>query len=177
MNERIRRGCPNEPQISLGEGEPRPIAVFDRDGVLNVEKGYVHRLADFEWTPGAIEAIRNLKALGYWVVIATNQSGIGRELYAESDLLALSEWMLEQAPIDAIFYCPHHPDENCPARKPGTWMLEAAFTCFRGDRSRSFMIGDRSKDIEAADAFGIRSVLYKGGDLSEIVAQIVRPVA
>ncbi len=177
MNERIRRGCPGERQISLGEGRARPIAVFDRDGVLNVEKGYVHRLEDFEWSPGAVEAIKNLKAMGYWVVVVTNQSGIGRELYAESDLLALSEWMLGEAPIDAIFYCPHHPDENCHARKPGTGMLEAAFTCFPGDRSRSFMIGDRSKDIEAAEAFGIRPFLYSTGDLSEIVSQITRPVA
>lgn len=177
MNERIRRGCPGVEQMPLGDGEPRPVAIFDRDGVLNVDEGYVHRRADFHWTPGAIEAIHNLKALGYWVVVATNQSGIGRGLYAESDLLALSEWMLGEAPIDAIFYCPHHPDENCHARKPGTGMLEAAFACFPGDKSRSFMIGDRSKDIEAAEGFGIPGHLYESGDLSAFVSRIVQPVA
>jgi D-glycero-D-manno-heptose 1,7-bisphosphate phosphatase len=151
------------------EGSARPCAFFDRDGVLNEEVDYLHRIEGFSWTPGAKEALEWAKANGYWLVVATNQSGIGRGLYTEDDFLQLSLWLLEQAEIDLIYYCPHDPDDHCPARKPGTAMFEAAAAALSIDKAGSFMIGDRQKDLDAAAAFGIRAALYEGGSLYDLV--------
>lgn len=165
---RIRRGCPGADNPAFSKEPLRPCAFFDRDGVLNREIGYLHQIEAFEWVPGAQEALRWAKSQGYWVVVATNQSGVGRGLYTEDDFLQLSLWLLEQAEIDLIFYCPHDPDEECPARKPGTAMFEAAAAALPIDKTKSFMIGDRQKDLDAASAFGIRSALYAGGSLLDL---------
>jgi len=168
VDPRIRAGCP--PYVSGEGGAPKPVAFLDRDGVVNREFGFVHRVEDFQWCDGAIDAIRYLNAQDYKVIVVTNQSGIGRGLYTLDDFLMLSRWMLEEADrlgatISALYYCPHHPDDLCPARKPGTGMLEAAECDFGVDRERSILIGDRGTDIEAATAFGIKGKLYKHGNL------------
>ncbi len=168
LDPRIRRGCPGQdgPPLAPRDAPRRPAAFLDRDGVLNVEYGYVHLRENFEWTPGALQALRALKEAGYWVVVVTNQSGIGRGLYTEEEFLALTEWMLGEtdragARIDAVYYCPHHPDEQCPARKPSTGMLERATRDLPIDLKRSFLVGDRPSDAEAAERFGVRAVLLE----------------
>ncbi|MBX3096048.1 MAG: HAD family hydrolase [Fimbriimonadaceae bacterium] len=170
----LRRGCPGIAGRAKPRGPQKPAIFFDRDGVLNVDHGYVAKMRDWEWTPEAIRAIRYMKRKGYRVIVVTNQSGIGRELYTEEELLVLSEFMLREAPIDAIYYCPHHPDERCPARKPGTSMLEAAKADWDLDLTRSFLIGDRDTDIQAAERFGIPGFSYRDGSLYQFCKDAVR---
>lgn len=138
---------------------------LDRDGVLNLDKGYVSQVQDFEWTEGAKEAVLWAKEEGWTVVVVTNQSGIGRGYYTEADFLALSDWMVGEVEVDAVYYCPHHPDEHCPARKPGTRMLESARRDFGSEPALSVLVGDKDSDMEAARRFGSRGLRFPGGDL------------
>jgi len=155
---------------------PRPAAFLDRDGVLNVDRGYVYQPADLQWIDGAPAAIRLLNKAGYLVVLITNQSGIARGLYTEADMHRLHDYMREElkregARIDAIYYCPHHPEGTvarytmaCRCRKPGTGMLEQAAAEFSIDPARSFFIGDKDADMQAAAAFGIRGIRFHQQD-------------
>lgn len=165
----IRRGCPEGDKAPLAEGEPRPIAFFDRDGVLNVDRGYVHSRQEFVWIEGALEALRRFKKEDWWVVVVTNQSGIERGFYTEEEMLELSEWLMGQAPIDLLLYCPHLT--NCPARKPGTAMLESAFAVLPGIREKSFLVGDKETDLQAAEAAGVRGLFFEEamGDLNSFL--------
>jgi D-glycero-D-manno-heptose 1,7-bisphosphate phosphatase len=162
--------------------DKRPAAFLDRDGVLNVDRGYVSRREDFAWIAGAPEAVRLLNAAGYRVIVVTNQSGIARGLYSEADMQRLHDFMRAElarhgAHIDAIYYCPHHPQgtvarytQACRCRKPGPGMLEAAARDWPIDRAGSFLIGDKEADMQAAAAFGIRGVrLAPGQSLADIV--------
>jgi D-glycero-D-manno-heptose 1,7-bisphosphate phosphatase len=150
----------------------RPAAFLDRDGVLNVDHGYVYDPDQFEWIAGAPEAVRLLNQAGYTVIVITNQSGVARGYYDEAAVKALHTYMQGQlatvgAHIDAIYYCPHHPDGivkeltmTCQCRKPGTGMLEQAARDWPIDTARSFMIGDKDADMAAAKAFNIRGVKF-----------------
>jgi D-glycero-D-manno-heptose 1,7-bisphosphate phosphatase len=145
----------------------RPAAFLDRDGVINVDRGYVYRAEDFEFVAGVFEGTAALQRLGFALVIITNQSGIGRGLYAESDLLVLNHWMSDQferhsVHIDGVFYCPHHPTEafgryrcECDCRKPAPGMLLRAARELDLDLTRSAMFGDRVSDLQAAAAAGV----------------------
>ncbi len=152
---------------------PQPAVFFDRDGVLNVERGYVGKLDDFEWRAGAVEAVRLTKEAGFWAVVVTNQSGIGRGYYSAESVISLSEWMMEQAPFDGILACPHAPWEGCRCRKPSPYMLEFAAGLFEIDRARSFLLGDMARDIEAGEAFGIQSYLVDDGPLDDFIRPLL----
>lgn len=166
---KIRRGCPEGDKAPLAEGDPKKIAFFDRDGVLNEDHGYVHTIEKFVWIEGALEALSRFKREGWWVVVVTNQSGIERGYYTEEDLLMLSERMVEHTPIDLILYCPHLTD--CPARKPGTGMIEAAFEILPGLREGSFLVGDKGTDMLAAEAAGLTGLHFEEsmGNLNEFL--------
>lgn len=166
---RIRRGCPEGDKTPLADCEPRPIAFFDRDGVLNVDRGYVHSRQEFVWIEGALEALNRFKEEGWWVVVVTNQSGIERGFYTEADMLDLSEWLMDQAPIDLLLYCPHLT--NCPARKPGSAMIESAFSILPGIREKSFLVGDKETDLQAAEAADVRGLPFDVtmGDLNKFL--------
>lgn len=167
--------------------EPRPAAFLDRDGVLNIDHGHVHRCADFDWLPGAAAAVARLNRWGYLVVVATNQSGIARGIYDAATFAALSDWMVGElgrahARVDAVFYCPHHPTEGqgalrraCPCRKPAPGMLLAAIAQLGIDAGRSVFIGDQDTDMQAASAAGVRGLKFPGGDLDEFVRANVPP--
>lgn len=157
----------------------RPALFLDRDGVINVDRGYVSRRADFEWIEGAPAAIAAFNARGWYVFVVTNQSGIARNLYSESDMHTLHEWMQSElaaqgARIDQIYFCPFHEEGENPAyrqdsfdRKPKPGMLLKAMSEFPIKRERSFLIGDKATDIEAAKAAGISGFLFPGGNLAE----------
>lgn len=165
----------------LVDNTSRGAVFFDRDGTLNVEKHFLHKREDFEWTPGAVEAIRFANELGYLVVVVTNQSGVARGYFPESDVITLHEWMNDElkkygAHIDAFYYCPHLPDGKvekyavtCTCRKPKPGLIEMACRDFPIDREKSFLIGDSARDIECARAAGVRGVLYEGGSLIALV--------
>jgi len=152
----------------------RRAAFLDRDGVINYDRGYVHRPEQFEFVPGVFEAVRDLQRLEFMPVVVTNQSGIGREIYSASDFNSLTSWMMQRfasegAPIGAVYYCPHHPSEAlnsyrvaCDCRKPAPGMLFAAARDLNLDLALSAMFGDRISDIEAAHAAGIEHCFLLG---------------
>jgi D-glycero-D-manno-heptose 1,7-bisphosphate phosphatase len=154
----------------------RKAAFIDRDGVLNEERVFVHRREDFVLIPGAVEALRELQAAGYLLVVVTNQSGIARGLYSEADYLALTGYMRETLAgagirLDAVEHCPHLPDApvdryrvNCDCRKPKPGMLMRAARALDIEPGASFLVGDRVSDIEAGRAAGIgRCFLVRTG--------------
>lgn len=150
-------------------------AVFlDRDGTINLEKEYLYRIEEFEFVPGAPEAIRMLNQAGFFVVVVTNQSGVGRGYYGEEDLEKLHrhiarELELHGAHVDAWMYCPHHPDgrgsyaRTCTCRKPLPGMLCEAARRFDLLLDQSVMIGDKNVDVQAGRAAGCRSILVRSG--------------
>lgn len=140
-------------------------AVFlDRDGVINIDKAYVSKIEDFEFCEGVFEALRHFQSLGYKLIIVTNQSGIGRSYYSEEDFQKLTEWMKEtllhvKINIDAVYHCPHAPEEQCACRKPKSGMFEEAIRAFDIDVKTSWMIGDKSTDMQAAQGVGIDNTI------------------
>lgn len=156
----------------MTRADKRPAAFLDRDGVLNLDHGYVHAIDRLEWIAGAPQAVRLLNEAGYYVFVVTNQSGVARGLYDEASVQAfhahMQDVLLAQgAHIDAFYYCPHHPDGSvkelaveCLCRKPGTGMLEQAAREWPIEMKGSFLIGDRDGDMEAAAAFRIRGVRF-----------------
>jgi D-glycero-D-manno-heptose 1,7-bisphosphate phosphatase len=168
----------------------RPALFLDRDGVLNEDPGYVHRWDDFRWIPGAREAIARFNAAGWLVFIITNQSGIGRGYYTEADLAALHAEMIADlgrvgAHVDAIYYCPQHPDAEIaayrhpdpPDRKPNPGMILRAFAEWPVHRARSVVVGDKPSDMEAAARAGLRGLRFEGGDLDAFLKDAGLPSA
>ncbi|MEM6627616.1 MAG: HAD family hydrolase [Pseudomonadota bacterium] len=161
-----------------GANGPRPALFLDRDGVINVDHGYVSKIEHFEWIDGAAKTIAAFNARNWWVFLVTNQSGIARGYYTEDEMHALHDWMQQRltennAQIDRIYYCPYHVDgeiaryrKDSYDRKPKPGMLIQAMTDFPVDKTRSFMIGDKQKDVDAAKAAGVAGFLFRGGDLS-----------
>jgi D-glycero-D-manno-heptose 1,7-bisphosphate phosphatase len=145
----------------------RPAAFLDRDGVINIDHGYVYRWEDFVFVPGAIGAMRRLQAAGYALAVVTNQSGIARGFYDEAALErlhgALREHLAEQGvTLAAIDYCPHLPDAtvaryatDCDCRKPAPGMLLRTAQALDVDLASSLMFGDKPSDIEAGQRAGV----------------------
>lgn len=148
-------------------------AVFlNRDGLICRDVHYMRSPEQLELLPGAAEGIKLLNELGLKVIVATNQSGIARGYFTEADLERIHRRMLDElgrrgAKIDAIYYCPHHPDENCACRKPRIGMLERAAKDFGLDFSDCFIIGDKGLDVEAGRNAGCTSVLVPGPETEE----------
>jgi len=140
-------------------------AVFiDRDGTINVNSGYINNPNDFKMYPNVTKGIKLLQENGFKIIIITNQSGIARRYFSEKSLEEIHEKMKkelskEDAEVDAIYYCPHHPDEKCNCRKPKPGMLEKAIEDFDIDVKNSFIIGDRMIDVEAGKTVGCKTVL------------------
>lgn len=158
--------------------------IFDRDGVLNEDTGYAHRVEDLRWVPGAMAAIRACNQAGVKVIVATNQSGVARGLYDEAAVHRFhgamqAELERTDAKIDAFYFCPFHPEATVeafhhpdhPDRKPNPGMLLRALEEHGIAARDALMIGDRESDMEAARRAGVRGVLYKDGDLAALVAQ------
>ncbi|WP_263367894.1 D-glycero-alpha-D-manno-heptose-1,7-bisphosphate 7-phosphatase [Edaphobacter bradus] len=148
---------------------------LDRDGVVNVEVGYLHRIEDVRFVQGIVSLCRTAMELGYRLVVVTNQAGIARGYYTEDDFLTLMEWMRAElrkhgVEFDAVYFCPFHPEHGVGEyrrehedRKPGTGMLLRAAKEFSVDLAQSVMVGDRCSDIAAANSAGLRQAfLVKG---------------
>ena len=144
----------------------KPALFLDRDGVINVEKNYLHKIEDIEFVDGIFELCRHFQDLGYLIIVVTNQSGIARGMYTETDFEVLSAWMIERfknenIKITCIYHCPHHPDFSgeCECRKPKPKMLLDAKEAYNIDMQKSLMIGDSERDIEAAIAAGVGQIV------------------
>ncbi|MDO8683701.1 MAG: HAD family hydrolase [Armatimonadota bacterium] len=141
--------------------------------MINVDRGYVHKQEDFEFIDGIFEFCRLAKQLGYLIFVVTNQSGIGRGYYTEQDFLGLSDWMCgvfkdHGITIEKVYFCPSHPDEDSPDRKPMPGMIQKAAEEFSIDLSRSVLIGDKETDIQAGIAAGVGiNLMYCKGDNHE----------
>ena len=172
----------------MGNKESHPGAVFfDRDGTLNVDKEYLYKIEDFEWLADAPQAIRWANERGLLVIVVTNQSGVARGYYSEDDVKRLHGWMNEDlkrfgAHIDAFYYCPHLPNGKvaayaveCDCRKPKPGLMERACEDFHIDRGASLLVGDKPRDVECAEAAGVRGVLYGGGSLLALLEKEISP--
>jgi D-glycero-D-manno-heptose 1,7-bisphosphate phosphatase len=137
---------------------------LDRDGVINKEINYLHKIDDFEFIDGAFEACRYFMSLNYKIVVITNQSGIARSYFTTNDFQILSHWMIAQfkkngVNILDIFHCPHAPDSNCNCRKPMPGMLLDAKYKHNINMEDSWLIGDKEADIIAANNAGIANTI------------------
>jgi D-glycero-D-manno-heptose 1,7-bisphosphate phosphatase len=163
----------------------RPAIFLDRDGTLNVDRGYTHKITDLSWQPDARQAVKYANDAGYYVFVVTNQAGVARGLYQESDVIAFHAEMQSQlyeigAHVDAFEWCPFHVDGTVAAyrqdsrrRKPSPGMIEDLVDVWPVEMSRSLLIGDSPDDMKAAEAAGLVGIRYTGGSLLDLVqAQI-----
>lgn len=150
------------------------VVFLDRDGVINVEKNYLHKIEDFEFVEGVFNALGYLQNLGYKLVIITNQSGIGRGYYTKEQYDILTKWLKEEFLknhifITEIFCCPHAPTEDCNCRKPKIGMIEEASKIINIDYEKSWLIGDKDSDIQTAKNANIPNTIQvkSGHDFDE----------
>ena len=166
----------------------KKLCLLDRDGVLNVDKDYLHKSEDVEWIPGSREAIAWLNRQGFLVIVVTNQSGVARGYFTEDTVRKLHGWMAAEVKksggeIAAFYYCPHLPgaavkqyDMSCNCRKPKPGMVLQALKDFGVQPRNAFLVGDSPRDIEAAEAAGVKGFLYAGGSLLELTQKIVQDI-
>ena len=155
-------------------------AVFlDRDGVINVERGYTYRLEDFVILPDLIEVLQLLQKKEYLLIVVSNQSGVAKELYKQTDVEILHKFMVEEftkngIKLSEIYYCVHHPDvTKCICRKPDSLFVEKALARFDIDAKQSYFIGDTERDTEAAEKAGVKGILIEANiSLKTILDQI-----
>jgi D-glycero-D-manno-heptose 1,7-bisphosphate phosphatase len=159
----------------------KPAIFLDRDGVINKDHGYVSEIDDFEFIEDAIEACIAFKKKGYLLVVITNQSGIARGLFTEEKFHTLTEWMDwsmadRGVDLDGIYYCPHHYEAgvgefkiDCVCRKPKPGMLMDAINDLNIDVQKSILIGDKTSDIKAGLAAGVKTnyLVRTGKDITE----------
>lgn len=163
----------------------RKAVFFDRDGTLCKDPGYLRRMEDFEIFPEIVE-LAKLKEEGFALIGVTNQSGIARGLVDEAFVLQINGVFLERYGFDAFYYCPHHPDEHCPCRKPEPGLLLDARVDYTIDLTKSFVVGDKDLDMQLARGVGATGILVRTGqerfsphadycveNLSEAVARIL----
>ena len=137
---------------------------LDRDGVINKDINYLHKIDDFEFVDGIFDVCLYFQSLGYKIIIITNQSGISRGYYSHSDYQKVTQWMLDQFKykninILDVFHCPHGPDSTCDCRKPKPGMFLKAKDKHNTDMEKSWMIGDKERDTIAANSAGIDNTI------------------
>ncbi len=157
--------------------------LLDRDGVINIETGYVHRRQDFRFREGIFDLCQAAQMLGYLLVVVTNQAGIARGYYTESEFRELTDWMLEEfvqhgVSIARVYYCPYHPvygigkyKYDSADRKPKPGMLLQAQTDLNLDLTASMLIGDKLSDIEAGTAAGVGTNILLYSSVTEAAAK------
>lgn len=144
-------------------------AIFlDRDGVINHNrKDYTYRTADFVFNDGIFDALKNFQDKNYLLIVITNQAGIAKGIYTHEDVNRVHQLMWEEfnkhgINITEVYYCPHFSEiSECLCRKPGSLLIEKAMARFAIDANRSFMIGDRKRDMEAAGRAGVKGILVE----------------
>lgn len=140
---------------------------LDRDGIINVDHGYVSQIDKFEFTKDIFDLLHFFKDAGYLLFIITNQSGIGRKYYTQKDFDTLTQWMIEtllekNIEIQEVQYCPHAPEDNCDCRKPATGMIDNIIKKYPIDLKHSWLIGDKQSDIDLAHNANIQNSIAIG---------------
>ena len=167
--EKVRTDLTPHPSHLTLHGALEGVTVFlDRDGTLNYNPGYLKSAADLKLLPGVAKGLARLKKAGAKLVLVTNQSGVGRGMFSLKDLESIHarlEGLLEQegAALDAIYFCPHHPDDGCLCRKPGRAMVDRAVSELQLDLRRSYLVGDHVRDLQLARVVGAKPVLVTTG--------------
>jgi len=138
----------------------RKALFLDRDGIINVDHGYVHTQEGFEFIQGIFTLVRHFVSKGYQIFVVTNQSGIGRGYYNQAQFHTLTTWMIERFQSESIYiekvtFCPHLPSEGCHCRKPRTGMIEEITQSYPLDLKSSYFIGDKQSDMDLAREAGI----------------------
>jgi len=153
------------------------LIILDRDGVINYDSDeYIKSPEEWNPIPRSLEAIARLKNAGYTVVVATNQSGVGRGLYDEATLHRIHDKMQNElkkvkGKIDKIYYCPHTPDDNCSCRKPRAGLFEQIAKDFAIDLKNVPALGDSLRDIQAALTVGCKAVLVRTGNGEKVISE------
>lgn len=150
----------------------KPYIFLDRDGTINVEKDYLHRVEEFEFEQGCIDGLKLLSQKGYGLVVITNQSGVGRGMYSLDDVKLVHDYMYqelrkENINIERIYICPHAPEEQCDCRKPKPTLYYQAIKELNIDVSHSYLVGDRVRDIQAASELGCDYAIVMTGHAAE----------
>lgn len=160
----------------------KPAVFLDRDGVLCREKSYVTRIEDLEIFDYTKYCIERIKEKGYYAIVITNQSGVARGYYTEDTLMEMNEYLKKRTGVDAVYYCPHHPQgiieiyaKKCQCRKPEIELLQKAAEHFYIDMEHSYMVGDRASDIQTGQNVGIRTILLESGYGTERLETEVEP--
>lgn len=163
----------------------KPAVFFDRDGVINLDHGYVGHPDKFDLVEGAARAIALCRRTGYLIFVITNQAGVAHGLFEEEAVEALHAHLKERlaaqgAVLDDVRYCPHHPQAKreryrkaCSWRKPGPGMILDIAKFWPVDLAHSFLVGDKQSDMDAAAAAGMRGFLYERGPLDQFVADAI----
>jgi D,D-heptose 1,7-bisphosphate phosphatase len=172
-------------QIELPKRLHRPAVYFDRDGVLNEDIGWVGSSDRFQWIEGAQDAVRAVTDMGFHAFVVTNQAGVARGRYTEQDVATLHRWMIGElraagGTIDDLRFCPMHPEAvvaeyrgNSDHRKPGPGMIIDLAQKWAVDPMRSFLIGDRDTDLQAAAGADVPGYLFSGGNLHAFVTRLL----
>ena len=162
--------CMEESSVFL-----KPAVFLDRDGVLTEEKSYITVMEDFKIFSYAADCIKRIHNKGYYAIVITNQSGIARGLLTEKVLQEMNRYLILQTGVDAVYYCPHHPDAGCNCRKPQKGMFDMACRDFVIDMEHSYMVGDRAGDIIAGQNIGVRTILLESGYGTARLEKNVKP--
>ena len=164
----------------------RKVLFLDRDGVINKDVSYLYKIADLQWVDGAKEALKLAHDSGYELIVVTNQSGVARGYYKETDVQILHDYMGNElfkagAPILHFYYCPHHKDGtveryavDCNCRKPKAGMILQAIKDFYVDVEHSFIIGDSQRDVDSAEAAGVKGYLFTESNLLHFMKKILK---
>jgi len=149
------------------------VVFLDRDGVINEDRpDYVKSWEEFSFIPGAKEAIKTLSEAKYVIIIVTNQASVGKGIVSKIAVEEINRRMVGEigefgGKIQAVYFCPHKPEDNCQCRKPKTGLFKEAIKRFKINPKQSFVIGDSSRDIEAGKKIGCRTILIVDGRISE----------
>lgn len=160
-------------------------AFLDRDGVINLDLGYVYKITDFYWVRGIKKVIKYLKKKNFLIIVITNQSGIARGMYLNKDVKILHNYINKQllkidCRIDAFYYCPHHPQgtikkykKKCNCRKPENGMIKKAIKEWSIDIKKSFMIGDQKTDLLAAKKSNLKFIYIKKNKFYKKIKELI----
>lgn len=160
----------------------RPVVFLDRDGTINEDVGYLSDPDGLVLIPGSAGAVRRLNEAGVTVVVVSNQSGVGRGYYTDTDVEAVNRRLVlllgeAGASVDALYWCNHHPDQGCECRKPGTGLVARAVRELQIDAVGSYVVGDKVSDLELAANIGAKGVLVLTGKGAAEAEKLSSPAA